>query len=261
VKYTTVELSPNAGVLIGVEIGDETYGIVGNLKGKVITSSKNSSLSKHKLNAKNLIEFVETLYNGNCLDNRKLLGIGVSISGMVNVEGEFINIEKGKNFPIRKILEDRFCVPVVVENDANMIVVAEHQMGIAKGVQNVIYVLKTSSGIGFGIILNGELYRGTRGFAGENVKIIPSQVNSKAKEKNQFVTGIFKLISLFDPDMVILGGELVNLGTSFLNNLRSKVDKLDEVNRNVKIEFAKLGRESIVLAVTNLGIQKLFNRT
>lgn len=259
-KPITVQFCADAGVIMGLEIGNETYGVITDLKGKII-SRKNSSLSKHKLDAKNLIEFVEHISDEDCFDNKKLLGIGVAMSGMVNMEGEYINLEKKEKLPVKKILEDKFSVPVIVENDANMMMLAENQMGIAKDIQNGIYVLKTSSGIGFGIMVNGGLYRGSRGLAGENLEVIPSKVNGEIKETEKFIKGICKLIYLFDPDIVILGGELINLGTQFLDNLRKKIDELDEIKRNVKIEFAKLGRESIVLAVTNLGIQKLFNRT
>jgi predicted NBD/HSP70 family sugar kinase len=55
---------------------------------------------------------------------------------------------------------------VHLENDANLGAVGEHAFGVARGVEDLLYV-KVSSGIGAGMILNGRLYRGSRGTAGE----------------------------------------------------------------------------------------------
>jgi len=64
-KPITVQFRVDAGVLIGLEIGNETYGVITDLKCRII-SRKNSSLSKHKLDAKNLIEWGLPL----CLDKK-----------------------------------------------------------------------------------------------------------------------------------------------------------------------------------------------
>jgi predicted NBD/HSP70 family sugar kinase len=63
-------------------------------------------------------------------------------------------------------LEQRLGRPVVVDNDANLGAVAEHQHGAARGHQDVVYV-KLASGVGAGLILGGRLHRGVVGLAGE----------------------------------------------------------------------------------------------
>ena len=63
-------------------------------------------------------------------------------------------------------LGDRLKLPVVVDNDANLGALAEVRLGVARDAGNVLY-LKVSSGLGAGIVLSGEVYRGARGFAGE----------------------------------------------------------------------------------------------
>jgi predicted NBD/HSP70 family sugar kinase len=63
-------------------------------------------------------------------------------------------------------LERRLGRPVVVDNDANLGAVAEHQHGAAKGASDVVYV-KLASGVGAGLILGGRLHRGVTGLAGE----------------------------------------------------------------------------------------------
>ncbi len=61
---------------------------------------------------------------------------------------------------------DRLGQPVQLENDANLGAVGEHAFGVARGIDDLLYV-KVSSGIGAGVVLNGRLYRGSRGTAGE----------------------------------------------------------------------------------------------
>ncbi len=100
----------------------------------------------------------------------KLAGIGVCIAAFVNFEeGELYgapNLPFKENVPLKKILSQRWQVPVIVENDANAAVVGEVVYGAAKGFSDVIYVT-VSTGIGAGLYLGGKLHRGRDGFAGE----------------------------------------------------------------------------------------------
>jgi glucokinase len=70
------------------------------------------------------------------------------------------------DFPLRTFLEERFSVPVTVENDANAAAVGEHRAGAAVGVANLV-LLTIGTGVGGGLILNGALHRGAYGAAGE----------------------------------------------------------------------------------------------
>lgn len=76
------------------------------------------------------------------------------------------NIPGWENIPIRQILAERFQVPVVVGNDANMAALAEWRYGAGKGHHNLIY-MTVSTGIGGGIIVDDRLLLGHRGLAGE----------------------------------------------------------------------------------------------
>lgn len=70
------------------------------------------------------------------------------------------------DFPLQKILEDRFHVPVILGNDANLATVAEWKYGAGKGYHHVLY-LTISTGIGGGVIENDHLILGRRGMATE----------------------------------------------------------------------------------------------
>ncbi len=68
--------------------------------------------------------------------------------------------------PIRDLMEERLGLPVYVDNDATVAALAEHLYGAGRGAQNVV-MLTIGTGIGGGLILNGEIYRGSTGAGAE----------------------------------------------------------------------------------------------
>jgi glucokinase len=68
--------------------------------------------------------------------------------------------------PIRDLMQERIGLPVFVDNDANVAALAEHLYGAGRGAQNVV-LLTIGTGIGGGLILNGEVYRGSTGAGAE----------------------------------------------------------------------------------------------
>ncbi len=96
--------------------------------------------------------------------------VGVSAGGPVDLtHGRLIDVPNSKgwqNAPIVKVLEEALTVPVKIENDANACTLAEWQFGAGKE-SNHLAFLTFSTGIGAGLILDGDLYRGARNLAGE----------------------------------------------------------------------------------------------
>lgn len=115
---------------------------------------------------------VHTLFGRNDLDEKKnLMGIGVTFPGHLrHKEGICIitsNIKAGfRNYPLKAKLQEYFTAPVYVENDANAQAYAEYKYGAGKNTESIIFVT-ISTGIGAGIILDGKIYRGLTGTAGE----------------------------------------------------------------------------------------------
>jgi glucokinase-like ROK family protein len=96
-------------------------------------------------------------------------GIGIGIAGLVNHrEGTILTSPHlpVKETPLKMILEHRLGMPVAIDNDVNASGLGERYFGAGKDVLNFIY-LTIGTGIGGAIFINGELYRGTKGFAGE----------------------------------------------------------------------------------------------
>ncbi len=78
------------------------------------------------------------------------------------------------NVPIRDLISERLGLPVYLDNDANVAMLAEHRFGAARGATNAL-MLTIGTGIGGGIIINGELYRGTTGAGAELGHVVIDQ--------------------------------------------------------------------------------------
>ncbi len=97
-------------------------------------------------------------------------GVGVCIAGFLDhgrgLVYESPNLHWTEPVTFGKLMEDALGCPVIIENDANAAVVGEVFFGAAQGHRDVVYVT-ISTGIGGGLFLDGRLYRGSSGFAGE----------------------------------------------------------------------------------------------
>src|SRR5579859_158778 len=85
------------------------------------------------------------------------------VSGVVSLAN---NLPGWKNIHLARALEKQFRVPVVIENDANMAAIGEHWRGVARGVNNFVFIA-LGTGIGAGVFVDGKLVRGRTGSAGE----------------------------------------------------------------------------------------------
>lgn len=97
-------------------------------------------------------------------------GVGVGCGGPLDLERGLVlnppNLPGWYDYPLAGRLEEALGLPVALDNDANAAALAEFRFGAGRGTRQMVY-LTISTGIGSGLILNGELYRGKRGNAGE----------------------------------------------------------------------------------------------
>ena len=111
---------------------------------------------------------IETLFLTYPKEN--LRGIGISCGGPLDSKKGMIysppNLPGWDNVPIVEIFTNRFGVQTSIQNDANACALAEWLMGAGKGTQNMIF-LTFGTGMGSGLILNGQLYAGTNDLGGE----------------------------------------------------------------------------------------------
>lgn len=125
-------------------------------------------LDNEKQTFDTLITEIQELIRSSKIERSKFLGVGLSMPGLVNtklgVNYTFLNFGSSKS--LQQLIEEKLHIPVYIENDASVLALGESKFGLAKGVSNAL-VIKMNWGVGLGLILNGSLYRGSAGMAGE----------------------------------------------------------------------------------------------
>ncbi len=101
------------------------------------------------------------------IDRDKILGAGIGMPGFVDFKnGVNYSFLQAGSKTITEYLADELGIPVYIDNDSSLIALAEFRFGAARRKKNAV-VVNIGWGIGLGMILNGELFRGHDGFAGE----------------------------------------------------------------------------------------------
>jgi len=169
---TQLEINPQAGCIIGVELGVDFVSVaLTDFLGIILWRRKEDadpSEDQDKMINQTLRIVKEAMTNGK-KRNLRFLGLGLSTPGTVDLnEGVLIfapNLH-WRNVPFGKIFSEQTKLKVFVENDANAAAIGEHLFGTARQCQDFIFVF-AGVGIGGGLFLNGKLYRGRNGYAGE----------------------------------------------------------------------------------------------
>lgn len=108
-----------------------------------------------------------------------LAGVGVAVPGFIKIAEGFIvgsnNLPQFEGFPVRDVVSERLGTPVILENDANAAAMGEKWMGAGRGVNDLV-LLTLGTGIGGGIIVNGQILHGCVGMAAElgHMTVIPN---------------------------------------------------------------------------------------
>jgi glucokinase len=166
--------APGRGVIIGMDLGATT--LAGGLvdAGGTIEHSRTAPtdrLGRGEGVLQNLLEVVTGLADVARTLGRPILGLGIGVPGVVEVEtgtiGEDIqNIPEFRGLTLGRFLRERLHLPVVVDNDVNALTLGEWTFGQARGFRHVAMITVGTS-IGGGLILNGALVRGGSGYGGE----------------------------------------------------------------------------------------------
>lgn len=117
-----------------------------------------------------LIEASERLILDHGLSKRDILGIGIGVPGPVDIKKGLVhffpNIPGWKDVYLKKDLEEKLKIKVFLDNDANLMALAEYSYGAARGYHNVV-CLTLGTGVGGGLIIEDRLYHGSTFAAGE----------------------------------------------------------------------------------------------
>jgi glucokinase-like ROK family protein len=165
-------LRPDGGAVIGVEIGVDFIAILlTDFVAETIWETR--TLIDHSQSQTGIVSQVEQLIDQALFlaheQRLRPLGIGVGLPGLVNVQQGNLIVAPNlhwSNVPLRLMWNQRFRLPIYVENEANLAALGEYYFGLARNVDNFIY-LSAGIGLGGGIIIDGKLFRGGHGYAGE----------------------------------------------------------------------------------------------
>lgn len=166
---TTLYLRAEAGFVVGAELGRARIRIVlCDLQGGVRAEAEKPRGETAEQDVAYLATMAGALLRKAGVETRHLLGIGVGVPGPLDPAAGTVmqppNFRGWSYVPLRELLEQRFRVPVWVENDANAGALAEFLISHPH-VRNLVYVL-ADAGVGAGLVLERQLYRGEGG-AGE----------------------------------------------------------------------------------------------
>ena len=247
----------------------------------------------------------------------QVTAVGVCSPGPIDVRTGVVtappNLPGWKNVPLKRLIEEALGTTTFLENDANAAALGEHRFGAGRGVQNMIYVT-ASTGIGGGLILDGQLYIGATGAAGEIGHMtvlpwgpycgcgnrgclealasgtaiardgrelvrrgVPTLIAELAAGKPERVTaklvaeaadkgdieaqeilaeamtylgvGMASLVNLFNPELIVIGGGLTNMGEGLFGPVRRAIERraFPAAARAVKVVPAELGDDVGVL--------------
>jgi len=250
--------------------------------------------------------------------------IGIAVPGPIDRRrGHVIDMPNAgmHDFALRDALEEKVGIPVVLENDVNAGTYGEYVAGAAKDARNVVGVFP-GTGVGGGIVIDGKLYRGRTGSAGEvghmiidaggrrcgcgkhgclealssktaiakelvhlalngqaptvlekagtDIGLIKSSVIKKAMAAGEKAVievveraawylgvGLGSLVDIFDPDVVIVGGGLVEkLGKSYLKPVEASMREHSMIKSDVQLVAASLGDDSVIVGSAALAWQE-----
>lgn len=164
-------INPKGGYVVGIKLTEiNAVCALTDLEATVIAKSS-MPLSGHNPAqvVDDLAKMVTSFIREQKISKKQLLGVGVGVAGIVDAEEGILRqspIYGWENVPLRQMLQSKLNVPIYIENDVNTLTLTERWFGPGQGVDNFLTVT-VGRGVGLGIVVNGQFYRGQNGGAGE----------------------------------------------------------------------------------------------
>lgn len=278
---------------IGFDIGGSKIKAV-LVRDKKIVKSRLADLSD---NPEALLELVLKIFNDLVISIKKddIGGVGFSLAGALDIKRERMlkspNIPYLDGQPIKRLLERKLGRrQIKVEHDVNCFLLAEAEVGWAKNLKNVFY-LTVGTGVGGALMIDGKIYFGAHGAAGEVGHMIieaSQQLDLEDLTANKFVkrklgvsaaeaekmarageekarkifiergknlgAGLASVINIFDPEAIILSGGASSAKDLLLPGIKEGIERyvISSAAKKTKILFSRLGREGGALGAALL---------
>ncbi len=258
-----------------------------NVRAGMVSDNKLNKIISKRINSQGSVdEVVEQLFSlGDELISNEVTSIGIGVPGLINTEEKMVydvvNIPSWKKIPLQKLMEERYNIPVYVENDANCFALGEFYFGKGKDHTSMIG-LTIGTGLGSGIIINKKLYAGKNGGAGEfgmiqyldqtceyyasgqffeNVyRMNGENVFKNAKEGNAVAINMYEemgthlgnaikmMLYALDVELIILGGSVRYAFPYFSTTMWNQIKTFafQKVLQRLKIEVSELENSGIL---------------
>ena len=291
----TYRLNPDAGFVVGVDVGGNLLtAVVADITGTTRhTATRPISRATSGADRRTAVQslLADTVAELG-IEPAETLALSLGVPGIVDPSGRVTLstvIPDWTGFHVEKHFGRWAGVPVTVANDANMATLAEHWMGAARLVDDVVYVLagrRTRAGI----IVDGRLHTGRHGAAGE-IGSIPElyfdteellatpgsdpdaigAVFRAARDGEAHAAALVEefyrrlgrvvefLVKTFDPDMVVLGGGLSLAGTPLVEGVERHVER--PAFRTMPLVLSQLGPEAVALGAVRSALQLAVRRS
>ncbi|MFG3444211.1 xylose repressor [Bacillus velezensis] len=159
-----------AGYSVGIDVGvDYINGILTDLEGTIVLDQHHHlECNSPEITKDILIEMIHHFIANMPQSPYGLIGIGICVPGLIdkNQKIVFAPNSNWRDIDLKSFIQKKFNVPVFIENEANAGAYGEKVFGAARNHDNMIYA-SIGTGIGIGVIINNDLYRGVGGFSGE----------------------------------------------------------------------------------------------
>ncbi|GAA4174465.1 ROK family transcriptional regulator [Sphingobacterium ginsenosidimutans] len=243
-KYGLNNTLPYLIISIAIDQHYSSFAI-SNLAHNIIAQQKDVPINLKEQNAGEIIlQKLEDIVKESKIEEKKIIGVGISMPGFVNPE-EKINDSYPKNSSLHhlyKQIEEKLNITTVIDNDSRCIAWAEKEFGHGVDIAHTL-VINLNWGVGLGIIINGEIFKGATGFAGEFSHIPLSDKNTLCSCGKRGCLEVEASLNaaIQNTESDIENGEY-SIYSTFVKVNSNKADAL--------IEAAKLGDQ---IAINNLG--------
>ncbi|MCK5342845.1 MAG: ROK family protein, partial [Candidatus Heimdallarchaeota archaeon] len=172
-KPVLVELNPGAAYIVGLGLNmNSMVGVLVDLGTNIIFEIRREKAHENSEDMiQSLVVLCDEIIDKAGIEKEQIVGIGVGVPGIIDERGRTIRWPGALGskdisvcMSIKDTFEKHFGIPTFTENDANAAVLGEKWLGLDRDVRNMLYMF---SGVGVGIYVDGQIYRGASGAAGE----------------------------------------------------------------------------------------------
>ncbi len=176
-------INPDSGYFLGISADLAAINIIlldsvnGTVNEKRFPTGKGEGDSNENFNPflNDILDSLNRFLQENQPDKKKIRAIGIGVPGIIDSDRGIwlrgLRIPGIKHINIRELIEDKYNIPVVIEDVARTVTYYEKNNGKGKGTKN-FFLLHLGRGVGGGLVVNGEIFKGCHGFAGEIGHII-----------------------------------------------------------------------------------------